>query len=78
MMACQITSLLMTSTSLPITSKILQNLPLFTHQYHSTNRVIKDFLYIWKQELLSEEIIFNFLKQSIDQLSRNVRLCQKK
>ena len=36
---------------------------------------MKFFLYL--ETRTTEEIIFDFPKQSMDQLSRNVRLCQK-
>ena len=63
-----------------VASDYIENLakPLFSHQYRSTNRVVKDFFFfVYLETRTTEETIFDFLKQSMDQLSRNVRLCQK-
>ena len=76
MVMCQIASFLMTLTSIQITSKIKHALPLFTQQYHSTNRVVKDF-FVYLETRTTGENKFDFLIKSMDQLSRNVRLCQK-
>ena len=57
----KIASFLMTSTSLPITSKIYPTLPLYTQQYHWTNRVVKYFIPISRNKnyLKKKNWLFN-------------------